>query len=124
MIRRPPRSTLFPYSTLFRSAAAPLAPVRLDVRPLDVARARDRDDHLLVGQEVLDRQLGRLGEDLGAPDVAVLLLELEQLLPDDAHELRVGGQDALELLDEPQRLLVLLDHLVALELREALEPHL
>src|SRR5439155_216256 len=52
-------------------AAAPLAPVRLDVRPLDVARARDRDDHLLIGQEVLDRQLGRLGEDLGAPDVAV-----------------------------------------------------
>src|SRR2546427_12877438 len=34
MIRRPPRSTLFPYTTLFRSAAAPaLAPLR-DVAPL------------------------------------------------------------------------------------------
>src|SRR2546426_7463162 len=35
MIRRPPRSTLFPYTTLFRSAAAPAArPRRLrDVRP-------------------------------------------------------------------------------------------
>src|SRR5207249_8653702 len=76
-------------------AAAPLAPVRLDVRPLDVPGARDRDDHLLVGQEVLDRQLGRLGEDLGAPGVAELLLELEELLPDDGHELRAGGQDAL-----------------------------
>src|SRR5256885_11760832 len=28
MIRRPPRSTLFPYTTLFRSAAARLVPVR------------------------------------------------------------------------------------------------
>src|SRR3712207_7639778 len=28
MIRRPPRSTLFPYTTLFRSAEAPVAPQR------------------------------------------------------------------------------------------------
>src|SRR2546427_8352634 len=35
MIRRPPRSTLFPYTTLFRSRR----PARLQVRP-----ARDRDD--------------------------------------------------------------------------------
>src|SRR5687768_17962086 len=27
MIRRPPRSTLFPYTTLFRSSRAPFAPV-------------------------------------------------------------------------------------------------
>src|SRR2546428_9173825 len=30
MIRRPPRSTLFPYTTLFRSAATPRPPVRPD----------------------------------------------------------------------------------------------
>src|SRR2546429_1624922 len=30
MIRRPPRSTLFPYTTLFRSAARVVAIVRLD----------------------------------------------------------------------------------------------
>src|SRR3712207_7805829 len=29
MIRRPPRSTLFPYTTLFRSLLAPLSPRRL-----------------------------------------------------------------------------------------------
>src|SRR5438132_8118692 len=28
MIRRPPRSTLFPYTTLFRSAGCPIAPKR------------------------------------------------------------------------------------------------
>src|SRR3712207_8683524 len=48
MIRRPPRSTLFPYTTLFRSLAAvleadadadrPAAGDAADVRPLAVAR--------------------------------------------------------------------------------------
>src|SRR5260370_12178553 len=36
MIRRPPRSTLFPYTTLFRSRSANRAPSR------DAALARDR----------------------------------------------------------------------------------
>src|SRR2546427_1088571 len=43
MIRRPPRSTLFPYTTLFRSQR-----VRLDRRglaPGDVAPQRSRRDH-------------------------------------------------------------------------------
>src|SRR3712207_8657443 len=44
MIRRPPRSTLFPYTTLFRS---PRHPVRLHARSLRVRLLRDllgRDD--------------------------------------------------------------------------------
>src|SRR5260370_7827862 len=32
MIRRPPRSTLFPYTTLFRSLAAPVAAAALSCR--------------------------------------------------------------------------------------------
>src|SRR3712207_7516530 len=31
MIRRPPRSTLFPYTTLFRSTRAPTSPLRIPV---------------------------------------------------------------------------------------------
>src|SRR2546427_2902415 len=38
MIRRPPRSTLFPYTTLFRSAAAP----RRQARRLDTLTGRLR----------------------------------------------------------------------------------
>src|SRR5258708_29016267 len=39
MIRRPPRSTLFPYTTLFRSAAAALgAAVRADSAAQETAR--------------------------------------------------------------------------------------
>src|SRR5260370_26047859 len=37
MIRRPPRSTLFPYTTLFRSALDPIAALRL--LPLQVLQA-------------------------------------------------------------------------------------
>src|SRR3712207_7071377 len=46
MIRRPPRSTLFPYTTLFRSVdvelAAGLAAVAADVPPQPLPEARPR----------------------------------------------------------------------------------
>src|SRR5256885_11889321 len=41
MIRRPPRSTLFPYTTLFRSLPAGRAPRILGSRTLFVADRRD-----------------------------------------------------------------------------------
>src|SRR5256886_9754479 len=48
MIRRPPRSTLFPYTTLFRSAAEAVERVRLAPDPLERAVAhvleRERRD--------------------------------------------------------------------------------
>src|SRR3712207_8161006 len=40
MIRRPPRSTLFPYTTLFRSAAAGDTPLRAARRPARSSRGR------------------------------------------------------------------------------------
>src|SRR5215217_8322823 len=39
MIRRPPRSTLFPYTTLFRSGAPRLRPPRRTARPARGPRA-------------------------------------------------------------------------------------
>src|SRR5438552_3889927 len=104
-------------------AAAALAAVGLDVRALDVARARDSDDHLLVGEEVLDGEVGRAVDDLRAPGVAILVADGDQFLLDDGHELGVGGEDALQLVDEGQHLLVLFDDLVALELGQALQAH-
>src|SRR5215471_4687361 len=44
MIRRPPRSTLFPYTTLFRSSRAPpgpRGPLRAHARPLFSGAARE-----------------------------------------------------------------------------------
>src|SRR3712207_7254516 len=55
MIRRPPRSTLFPYTTLFRSAQQPeRAPP-----PSDVVIARD-DEHRRVGPHAVEEGVGRL----------------------------------------------------------------
>src|SRR3712207_9105407 len=55
MIRRPPRSTLFPYTTLFRSTRVGAVPIRGDT----------------LGRDAGDR-LGRAEEGLGGRHVAVL----------------------------------------------------
>src|SRR5256885_9656392 len=65
MIRRPPRSTLFPYTTLFRSCATPAAPQRTGAaqitrrhRPGGGSRRRDRkstrlnSSHLVISYAV------------------------------------------------------------------------
>src|SRR2546425_13253652 len=63
MIRRPPRSTLFPYTTLFRSARGGLRAVRRS--PLVLARGGGR------ARAARPRRVGRRprdhGEGLGAP---------------------------------------------------------
>src|SRR3712207_9014461 len=52
MIRRPPRSTLFPYTTLFRSAAG--------------GETEVIDDTLLDAEERMDKALSVAREDLGS----------------------------------------------------------
>src|SRR3712207_8406206 len=65
MMRRPPRSTLFPYTTLFRSDAALVGLLPLDQRVVDVldrGAVEDgrRDVDLLVRAGLL-RELVRVG---------------------------------------------------------------
>src|SRR5256885_12391918 len=55
MIRRPPRSTLFPYTTLFRSLLVGPAADR-ECAPVDVAQRR--------GRAGADQPAGLLGDDL------------------------------------------------------------
>src|SRR3712207_8672730 len=58
MIRRPPRSTLFPYTTLFRSFRGPVVNGRLGATPLRVAAASGQ----LAGQQFTFNNLAmRLG---------------------------------------------------------------
>src|SRR2546430_15112875 len=73
MIRRPPRSTLFPYTTLFRSLATPDAPHRIvgvaeqeDARPRG-DRACERVEIHLVAPARGPCQVHRVHRD---PDVA------------------------------------------------------
>src|SRR5947199_3615672 len=50
MIRRPPRSTLFPYTTLFRSKN-PLASIRSSVEQLGRAKRANPDEKFLTRSE-------------------------------------------------------------------------
>src|SRR3712207_7431999 len=87
MIRRPPRSTLFPYTTLFRSRSA-IAEVDLHLLALveephqladglrrqdDRAGARGRDFHLLADQR--DRKSTRLNSSYANISYAVFCLK-------------------------------------------------
>src|SRR3712207_6884720 len=67
MIRRPPRSTLFPYTTLFRSHAALLGRVELRVEHDDLVlglpQLRERVDRGLRHMQLVLRLVERLAED-------------------------------------------------------------
>src|SRR3712207_8432400 len=56
MIRRPPRSTLFPYTTLFRSARV-VVHVRLDREPGEVVHRPDDLSRLSLPPRQLERTL-------------------------------------------------------------------
>src|SRR2546430_6646196 len=58
MIRRPPRSTLFPYTTLFRSAGRSRHALR-DSRRTAVRRFRHEHPHLPAGRTVEGGSEGR-----------------------------------------------------------------
>src|SRR5688572_32125509 len=80
MIRRPPRSTLFPYTTLFRSFddvdlfAAQLADDRLDTRALHADAGADRID---VGMK--DRKSTRLNSSHSQISYAVFCLKKKNI---------------------------------------------
>src|SRR5689334_24803884 len=96
MIRRPPRSTLFPYTTLFRSAVAVMEhakvaidPVmlqglierrRLDVRLLgpvvrQVAATRGAAEAMKLGELAADRKSTRLNSSHSSISYAVFCLK-------------------------------------------------
>src|SRR5438477_5588586 len=80
MLRRPPRSTLFPYTTLFRSravmAGASLLPLDALARLLARARARPAADALAVaGGALRDRKSTRLNSSHMSISYAVFCLK-------------------------------------------------
>src|SRR3712207_7379995 len=87
MIRRPPRSTLFPYTTLFRSAdrAALLGRLRglLEpgrVEPADLAAHRQRDPGDAEAAVLLDRKSTRLNSSHANISYAVFCLKKKKLI--------------------------------------------
>src|SRR2546430_13259132 len=75
MIRRPPRSTLFPYTTLFRSRLhGPDAPANLRHRERE-RRRRDQDAIILLDVTLRDRKSTRLNSSHSQISYAVFCLK-------------------------------------------------
>src|SRR2546426_3011406 len=81
MIRRPPRSTLFPYTTLFRSSVIPLPPTWASLVP---ARSGERA-RLVQG----DRKSTRLNSSHLVISYAVFCLKKKKKKNKKQHELRL-----------------------------------
>src|SRR3712207_7824856 len=81
MIRRPPRSTLFPYTTLFRSVGLPAAedlPEPVQQRPVAAADAGRAGDP--GGQQVADHLLGEVQQRLDRSEEHTSELQSRQYL--------------------------------------------
>ena len=104
-------------------AAAPLAAVVRDRRPLDVARVAHGDRHVFFGDQVLDAELAFLGEDLRPAIVAVLLLHPAQFVDDDLHHQPVARENREEAFDQLQQLRQLVENLLPLQAGQPLELH-
>src|SRR5207302_3821695 len=95
MLRRPPRSTLFPYTTLFRSRL-PLLPARGDAARLE-GRNRDRED------TSRDRKSTRLNSSHVKISYAVFCLKKKKnktTLQDSVKEMYRQLQDLARLVTE------------------------
>src|SRR5574337_1496519 len=77
MIRRPPRSTLFPYTTLFRS------------RPDRDVRAAGEDVHAEVRPEEVDRKSTRLNSSHHSTSYAVFCLKKKKHPPKPTHQAKL-----------------------------------
>src|SRR2546422_7246636 len=99
MIRRPPRSTLFPYTTLFRSRVGRVA--RASPRPLagDSRLHRERDGESARGAPVGDRKSTRLNSSHGYISYAVFCLKKKKI-QNISSRLSVSSSDNRRATDE------------------------
>src|SRR2546428_8260619 len=74
MIRRPPRSTLFPYTTLFRSVRERPRVVGVELEPPDGVRVGVHDEDVAVGSDG-DRKSTRLNSSHDQISYAVFCLK-------------------------------------------------
>src|SRR5256885_8686608 len=90
MIRRPPRSTLFPYTTLFRSHAVPGVKITDDAVTVRAAAGRGQGGACVAGQSakepcrvrMLDRKSTRLNSSHLVISYAVFCLKKKKIYTD------------------------------------------
>ena len=80
-------------------ASAALCLVGVGRNSLDVSEVCQRDRDILFIDQSLFIELSLVGYDLGAARIAPLLLDLEELVLDDAHQLVLVSEQALVVSD-------------------------
>src|SRR2546422_8390213 len=96
MIRRPPRSTLFPYTTLFRSVAG--GEEARELRPVDRAGGPQRAAHRQGVRAGRDRKSTRLNSSHGYISYAVFCLKKKKTTQD--HILEIPLPEQLDYCDD------------------------
>ena len=91
---------------------------------LDVAHVRDGDNHIVVGIEILGVELLRRVNNLRAALIAILCLDLHQLILDDLHQHIHACQYNQEVVDLTLQLSMLVLQLLALQACELTQTHL
>src|SRR2546425_2888848 len=102
MIRRPPRSTLFPYTTLFRSGAGAVD-VTIDGEKVDVRNPRNFRLAVKAGSHTIGAaivEIGRAHVELQSLAYLVCRLLLEKKKKKETHDLR-GGYTTIVLIAVP-----------------------
>src|SRR5690606_25332687 len=101
--------------------AAPLRLVHVDRLGLRVARAGQRDDERRLGNEVLDRQIVVVLDDLGAARVGVALAYLPKLVANHGLQLVGVREDQQVFVNIVDYLAEIFGDLLLLEARQAVQ---
>ena len=88
-------------------AAPTLGAVRADIGALDEAVMREGDDDAFVGDEVLNRHVALVGDDVGPARRGVLFFNLYDAFFDDAQHAIFAGDDVHQILDLDEQFVVL-----------------
>src|SRR5256885_11306245 len=76
MIRRPPRSTLFPYTTLFRSIRGLVGVVGLDdIEPAVAVVVANSHTHAALRRPILIKRAAELGSQLFECPILIIVIE-------------------------------------------------
>src|SRR2546430_5939375 len=86
MIRRPPRSTLFPYTTLFRSTVGRVVVPPMAVRLPDL-------DQCVRHRQTVDRKSTRLNSSHSQISYAVFCLKKKKIKLERRGEVEIGAVD-------------------------------
>src|SRR5690606_27155019 len=99
----------------FAASAATLRLIRGDGLRLGITAVRQRDDDVLLLDQIFDRQIGVVLDDLGPARIGVLRTNLLELGANDAQQTLGPSENVSEILNLSEQVLELLPDFVLLQ---------